>query len=1053
MATPLRKTGIGLLGDFPWGTHFCHFFETKQDLLDTLLPYFAAGLEGRELCMWLVAEPLTTGEAESALRRSVPDLDRHLTDGSIEIRSACDWYLGGDGLLDLGRVVRAWDEKLEQALARGFAGMRVNASVAWLSRKDWRTFSEYEARFNESIAGKRLVALCTYPLATSGAAEILDVAHTHQFALAKRNGGWKILETAELREARDEIRRLNEELQQRVVERTRQLGAINEELRARNRQQSAVAALGQTAIRARDLSALIDEAAVVAAETLGTDYSAVLELLPSGEELLLRAGVGWKEGLVGRHTVPTGMGTPAGLILRSDTPIVVPDLRQEKRFTSPPSLVEHGVISAMDVLIRGRASPWGTLCVHTTRPRSFSPDDVGFLQSVANVLALAVERDEVERAQQREKETLQAIFDNIPVMISSYDASGRLLRVNREWERTLGWRAEEAQQVDMLAEAYPDPERRQEVLEFIRRAERRWVDFTARARDGRAIDASWARFRLSDGSVIGFGIDISERKQAEEALRESEARFRQLAESIDEVFWLANADLTEMLYVSPAYREVFGRSCESLYRDPRSWLEAVHPEDRERVWRVVDKKSARGAMDETYRVVRPDGSIRWIRDRGFAIRDASGEAYRFAGVAEDITDEKRGEEERARLLESESRARAEAEGALERLRAIESITDAALSYLGLDDLLRELLARLRSTLQAEIASVRLIDDGGKELYARAIDGIPLARVAGIGIPIDAVRLDAPFMVNEIQPPAPGRDDWFAKIWTAMGMPLRAGMSTPLVVAGKPIGLVGVTSTRAPFTEADLHLLQVVADRVAPAIERGRLLERVRAGRERQNVLSRRLLTAQEEERRRIAVELHDDLGQVLTAVKINLESLERLAGATPAPAQLKSAIGCVDEAMQRVRDLALDLRPSVLDDLGLPAALRWYVDRFARDAHLEAHLSIGVVPRLDPGVETACFRVAQEAMTNVARHAQARRVWLDLHVLAEGLELGIRDDGIGFDVAAARERAALGASMGLLGMQEHVSLVGGAYEVRSAPGGGTRLRARFPVGEKPRKSA
>ena len=345
MATPLRKTGIGLLGDFPWGTHFCHFFETKQDLLDTLLPYFTAGLEGRELCMWLVAEPLTTEEAESALRRSVPDLDRHLADGSIEIRSARDWYLGGDGLLDLGRVVRAWDERLEQALARGFAGMRVSASVAWLSRRDWHAFSEYEARFNESISGKRLVALCTYALATSGAAAILDVARTHQFALAKRNGGWEILESPELRQAKEE-----------------------EELRARNRQQSAVAALGQTAIRARDLSALIDEAALVAAETLGTDYSAVLELLPSGEELLLRAGVGWRDGLVGRHTVPTDIGTPAGLILRSDTPIVVPDLRQETRFMRPPSLVEHGVISAMDVLIRGRAGPWGTLCVHTTQP-------------------------------------------------------------------------------------------------------------------------------------------------------------------------------------------------------------------------------------------------------------------------------------------------------------------------------------------------------------------------------------------------------------------------------------------------------------------------------------------------------------------------------------------------------------------------------------------------------------------------------------------------------------------------------------------------------------
>jgi signal transduction histidine kinase len=152
--------------------------------------------------------------------------------------------------------------------------------------------------------------------------------------------------------------------------------------------------------------------------------------------------------------------------------------------------------------------------------------------------------------------------------------------------------------------------------------------------------------------------------------------------------------------------------------------------------------------------------------------------------------------------------------------------------------------------------------------------------------------------------------------------------------------------------------------------------------------------------------------------------------------------------MQRVRDLALDLRPSVLDDLGLPAALRWYVDRFARDARVEAHLSIDAVPRFAPELETACFRVAQEALTNVARHARARRVWLDLHVLAGALELSVRDDGIGFDTGAARERAVGGTSMGLLGMQERVSLVGGEFEVQSVQGGGTEVRARFAVDER-----
>jgi signal transduction histidine kinase len=250
-----------------------------------------------------------------------------------------------------------------------------------------------------------------------------------------------------------------------------------------------------------------------------------------------------------------------------------------------------------------------------------------------------------------------------------------------------------------------------------------------------------------------------------------------------------------------------------------------------------------------------------------------------------------------------------------------------------------------------------------------------------------------------------------------------------------------------FAEDDLRLLQVVADRVAPAVERGRLIETVRAGREQLRALSRRLLTAQEEERRRLAVELHDELGQVLTAVKISLGSLARESGASAAPAHLNDATASVDRAMERVRDLALDLRPSLLDDLGLGAAIRSHADKFARTTQIETRLSIDAVPRLPPDLETACFRVAQEALTNVARHARARNVWVDLHLDAEALDLRVRDDGIGFDAKLARERAMGGASMGLLGMQERVALAGGEYELKDRPEGGTEVRARFPLGE------
>jgi PAS domain S-box-containing protein len=1059
-AASLRKTGIGFLGDIPWGTHFCHFYETKRDLLQTLLPYFRIGLQEKEFCLWVVAEPLTPQAARNALRRAVPDLGRFIADGSIEIHSGRHWYRQG-GALALKRLTGLWDEKLELALARGFAGLRVGGSTAWLSQRERSAFSEYEKRVNRSLLGKRMVALCSYPLSSSGAGHILDVARTHQFALAKRNGKWDVVETPEFRQAKQEVRRLNDELQRRVVERTAQLERVNkdlrkginerrraeQELRARDHQLSAVAALGQTAIRAQELTALVKEAAAIVAETLGTEYSAVAERLPNTGDFLVRAGIGWQAGVVG-STVTAGDAPDAVHMLRSDEPVVIADVRAETRFAIVPGLLEHGIRSALAVVVRGRARPWGLVGVYTKRPRAFSSDDIGFLQSVANVMALAVERHEVEAAQRREKETLQAIFDNIPVMIASYDGAGRLLRVNREWERTLGWTLEEAQRLDILAEAYPDPHRRKEVLEFIQRAERRWADFGPRTRDGRVIETSWARFALSDGSRIGFGLDITERKQSERALRESEARFRQLAENIKEVFWLANLDVTEVLYVSPAYERVFGRTRESLYREPKSWLDAIHPDDRDRARCVSFEKGVSAEMDETYRLRRPDGSISWIRDRAFPILDDSGKPYRVAGIAEDITERQHAEEERASLLARETQARAEAEAALERLRAIDAITDTALAHLGLDELLRELLARLNRALDTDAATVFLLDEDGQTLHPRAGYGYELNRSVRVRVGYGVTGLIAakgqPLVVDDYsRVDVSGiegitESDLRAAVGSVMGVPLRIG--------DRVVGVVVVSSERPRrFTDEQLKLLLLVADRAAPAVERARLLEKVREGRERQKALSRRLLGAHEEERRRLAVELHDELGQVLTAVKINLESVERTE---QSPVRLKDAIGSVEDALQRVRDLALDLRPAVLDDLGLSAALRWYMDRFARDARIETHVSIDAVPHLQPEVQTASFRVAQEALTNVVRHAHARHVWLDLHFLAEGLELRVRDDGIGFDAGVARQRATAGISMGLLGMQERISLVGGEFEVRSMPGAGTEVRARFVVREK-----
>jgi PAS domain S-box-containing protein len=229
MTTEMRKTGVDVVGDMPWGTHFCLFYETTADLLETTVSYCKAGLESQEFCLWIVAEPLAVEDARRALKRAVPDLDRYLSDHSIEIVAARDWYFP-DGKFDLSRVIGGWNQKLAHASARGYAGVRVTGDTAWLEKKDWKDFCEYEESLNQAVANQRLAVLCTYPLAACGAAEILDVVRTHQFAVTKRRGGWDVIETAGHKQAKAEIKRLNEELEQRVLERTSQLTSVNSEL-------------------------------------------------------------------------------------------------------------------------------------------------------------------------------------------------------------------------------------------------------------------------------------------------------------------------------------------------------------------------------------------------------------------------------------------------------------------------------------------------------------------------------------------------------------------------------------------------------------------------------------------------------------------------------------------------------------------------------------------------------------------------------------------------------------------------------------------------------
>jgi PAS domain S-box-containing protein len=228
-------------------------------------------------------------------------------------------------------------------------------------------------------------------------------------------------------------------------------------------------------------------------------------------------------------------------------------------------------------------------------------------------------------------------------------------------------------------------------------------------------------------------------------------------------------------------------------------------------------------------------------------------------------------------------------------------------------------------------------------------------------------------------------------------------------------------------------------------ERKRADEALRQYAERLQVLSQRVIEVQEEERRRLARELHDEIGQVLSAIGVNLHAAKGLSDAAAWP-RLDECLGIVDRAVQQVRNLALDLRPSMLDDLGLATAVRWLVDRQAEGAGLVAHFDVESSGEpLPPDVATACYRVAQEALTNVVRHARARHVWVELRQGEEEVQLAIRDDGVGFDPGESRRRTARGESLGLLGIQERIGLLGGRVAIESEPGHGTTIRVQLPV--------
>jgi PAS domain S-box-containing protein len=580
----LPDTGLKAVGEVPWGTHFCIFYETKQDLLDTLVPYFKAGLENNELCLWVVSPLLTVEEARRALGKAVSGLERHLAEGRLEIRAHDEWYLC-KGRCDPERVLQSWREKLNQALAAGHAGLRASGDGGWIQKDDWMVFREYEKGLNALITDQRRLILCTYPLTTSPGDHIFDVACIHHMAMARRHGSWEMMETPELKQAKAEITRLNDELEQKVDERTRELAASNEALRSE-----------------------------------------------------------------------------------------------------------------------------------------------------------IVERKLAVKAVKQAEDRTRLIIDTIPTMAWSLGPAG--------------------------------------VLDFLNQ---RWLDYTG----------------------------LSLKQAIEEPTR------------------------------------------------------TVHPEDLPRAlekWLVV--KATSEVYEDEMRLQRADGEYRWFLVRVAPLLDEQGSTVKWFGSSIDIEDRRRAEKD-----------------------------------------LEEANRRLK-------------------------------------------------------------------------------------------------------------------------------------------ILSRRRVKVQEEERRHLARELHDEIGQALTAAKINLQAALEESN-TPKSKRIHETVSILDRLLGQVRQISLNLRPSMLDDLGLVPALRSLVDEQGRRASIQIRFLAKDIPEnLDPETRITFFRIAQEAITNAVRHANATQINVDLGRKNGNLRLRVRDNGRGFDAESTQAQT---VGLGLLGIKERAALVGGRARIMSSPGKGTTVDATLPL--------
>lgn len=597
------------------------------------------------------------------------------------------------------------------------------------------------------------------------------------------------------------------------------------------------------------------------------------------------------------------------------------------------------------------------------------------------------------------------LIDILPDAVCLIRPDGRLLAVNSQAVAMLGYAdADELLQRTLfdITPAELHERVREDLLSALKTGIIRNIEYSMLKKNGTVFQVE-----LSGAVSLGVNLqpsgllicvvrDITERKQVQEALKASEERFRQMANHIQQVFWMSNVDKSKIIYVSPAYEEIWGQPCNTLYNSPRAWMDAVHPNDRHRVTENALTKQASREYDEIYRIVRPDGSIRWIRDRAFPILDAAGNIYRIVGIADDITKSKHAWDA---LGESEARKRAIMQAALDAIITI----DHQGRMIELNAAAGKIFAHSRSKLMGE----NIMDVIPSELRPWFQNGLTHC-FAGEKGPSLGSRIELPALRSD-------GSQFFAEFTI-----------TRIRVPGHPMFTVYIRDiTQRKRAEAELR------------------------------TLSQRIISAQEAERSRIAQELHDGVNQLVASVKMRLHKVQaNLPDLKPAAAEILSRCDrLLVKILEENRRIAHNLRPTDLDQLGLAAACTSFVSDVQLRTNLQFQCRISSqAERLPRDLELQIFRIVQEAVNNIEKHARAKSVKLQVRLQGDSVVLRVEDDGQGFDPKTLSVGRKARHGLGITNMRERALSLGGTYELVTQPGHGTTIIARVPL-KAPRKNS